>query len=86
MTMADVIEVDCMTGTSTCRPMTPEEAAAQAAVADAGDQAAAAAAQQRATLISAVAASTDPALIALAQLQGVLPPPAPAAAHQEPTP
>jgi len=69
----DSITVDCATGDVTCTPLTPDQIAARQAAADAlaAQQRAAAATQQR--LLAAVQASTDPALLALAQLVGILP-------------
>lgn len=69
----DAITVDCVTGEVTCTPLTPDQIAARNAAADAlaAQRQAAAATQQR--LLAAVQASTDPALLALAQLVGIIP-------------
>lgn len=68
----DSITVDCLTGEVTCTPLTPDQIAARQAADDqlAAQQQAAAAARQH--LIDTVQASTDPALLALAQLVGII--------------
>lgn len=68
----DAVTVDCSTGDVTCVPLTPDEIAARQAAADqiAAQQQAAAAARQQ--LVATVAASADPALLALAKLVGVI--------------
>jgi hypothetical protein len=69
----DYITVDCATGEVTCTPLTPDQIAARQAAADqaAAKQQAATAARQQ--LVATVQASTDPALLALAQLLEVIP-------------
>lgn len=71
--MPDVVDVNCSNGQVGCRPQSAQEQAAASALAAAYEQGVEAAAQQHATLVAAVQASTDPALLALAQLVGVLP-------------
>jgi len=66
------VTVDCSTGDVVCIPLTPEEIAARQAAADALAQQQAAAAAARQKDVSAVTASTDPALLALARLVGVI--------------
>lgn len=68
----DCVTIDCSTGGVVCTPLTPDQVAArQAAAAQlAAQQQAAAAARQQ--LVNEVAASTDPALLALAKLLGVI--------------
>lgn len=68
----DSVTVNCATGHVACVPLTPDQVAAQQAAADqlAAQQQAAAAARQQ--LVATVAASTDPALLALARLLGVI--------------
>lgn len=70
--MPDDVTVDCTTGDVVCVPLTPEELAARQAEADqlAQQQAAAAAARQQ--LVAKVAASNDPATIALAKWVGMI--------------
>ena len=68
----DAVIVDCATGDVTCTPLTPEEIAARQAAADQWAAQQQAAADARATLIATVAASTDPALLALAKLVGLI--------------
>lgn len=66
------ITVDCACGHVTAVPLTPAQIAAQQAAAAQQVQQAQAAATARQQLVSAVAASTDPALLALAKLWGVI--------------
>lgn len=66
------VTVDCSTGDVVCTPLTPEEIAARQAAADALAQQQASAAAARQKDISAVLASPDPALLALARLMGVI--------------
>ena len=71
--MPDNITVNCSDGGCvTCVPLTPEQLAANQAAAAAitAQQQAAEAARQQ--LVDAVAASPDPALLALAKLMGVI--------------
>lgn len=71
--MPDNVIVDCGTGDVVCIPLTDEEIAARKAIADelAAQQQAAEAA--RVQLVTAVQASTDSTVLALAQLVGILP-------------
>lgn len=66
------VTVDCATGDVTCVPLTPDQIAAQQAAAAQVAAQQQAAANARAQLVATVAASTDPALIALAKLMGVI--------------
>jgi len=66
------VTVDCSTGDVVCIPLTPEEIAARQAAADALAQQQAATAAARQKDIGTVTASTDPALLALARLVGVI--------------
>jgi hypothetical protein len=70
--MPDNVTVDCNTGAVTCIPLTAEEMAARQAAADAEVAEQQAADDARQQLMDAVAASTDPAVPALAQLTGVI--------------
>lgn len=68
----DNIIVDCSTGDVHCVPMTPDEVAAQQAAAAQLAQQLQADAAARQQQIDAVTASNDPALLALADLTGVV--------------
>lgn len=66
------VDVDCTTGQVTCIPLTPDQIAAQQAAAAQLAQQQQAAANARAQLVATVAASTDPAIQALAKLIGII--------------